>query len=122
MVNKKSKTYKDFGVALDELKEDMEISFETIGIKAQISPSYLWKITKLRNPTMPKDEIIKKIAKFFYVKPEYFYEWRLKRVLDYIDQNRKFLDIIERAMKKYTPAEVGKEEEYEEELVSEKKG
>mgnify|MGYP001122199189 CR=1 FL=1 len=120
MIDKKDKTYKDFGVALDKLKEDMGVSFETIGIKAEISPSYLWKITKLRNPTMPKDDIIKRIAKFFYVEPKYFYDWRLKSTLDYIDDNRKFLDVIERAMKKYKVEKTIVEEPKEE--LAEKKG
>ncbi len=44
---------------------------------------------------------LKKIADFFHITPEYFYEYRLKKLLDYIDNNREFLDHCLRQSKKY---------------------
>ena len=115
------KTYKDFGVAMDELRNDVGVSFDTMSFKIGIAQSYLWGLANRRRASMPKEELINKIADYFHVPPAYFYEHRLRKTLDYINKNRKFLDVIERAMKKYKPSEVSAEEEPEEELV-EKRG
>ncbi len=48
----------------------------------------------------PADEVIKKIADF-YITPDYFYEYRLKKLLEFIDGNREFLDDCLRQSKKY---------------------
>ena len=54
---------------------------------------------KRANP--PLDEVLNKIAKYFKIKPEYFYEYRLKILLEFIDSNREFLDHCLRQSKKY---------------------
>lgn len=122
MVGKK-KSYKDFGVAMDELKNKAEVSYETLGIGSEISPSYLWKLARLRNPNPPKYEIIEKIAKFFHVEPEYFYDYRLKKFLDYLNKHRKFLNNCENLMSKHklSKKEVPEPEEELEEELEEKK-
>lgn len=54
-----------------------------------------------RRANPPTDEVIKKIADFFHVTPDYFYEYRLKKLLNYIDKNRDFLDYSLKQTKKY---------------------
>lgn len=118
------KTYEDFGIMLEKLKEEAEVSYDGMGRKIDISYSTLQRIAKTRAVDLPKYEIMEKVAKFFHLGPTFFYEYRLRKVLDYIDNNRKFLNIVERAMRKHRGAEISEEEleeDPEEELASEKK-
>jgi len=88
----KSKTYLDFGVAMDELRKKAGVSFDTMSFKIGIAQSYLWGLANRRRANMPKEELIEKIADYFSLPPSYFYEWRLRKFLDFIDKNRDFLD------------------------------
>ena len=88
----KSKTYLDFGVAMDELRKKAGVSFDTMSFKIGIAQSYLWGLANRRRANMPKEELIEKIADYFSLSPSYFYEWRLRKLLDFINENREFLD------------------------------
>ena len=47
----------------------------------------------------PKDEFIERIAVVFGVEPDYFFEYRLRRLTEFIRENRDFLDeYIERKL------------------------
>jgi len=88
----KKKTYLDFGVAMDELRKKAGVSFDTMSFKIGIAQSYLWGLANRRRANMPKEELIEKIADYFDLPPAYFYEYRLKKFLDYLDDNREYLD------------------------------
>lgn len=49
----------------------------------------------------PSDEVLKKIADYFHVIPDYFYEYRLQKLQKYIDENREFLDECLKQSKKF---------------------
>jgi len=72
-------TIKDFGEALLELKEDSGLSYMQIAVKAGLSDTYLINIVKGKN-LAPNDENIEKIASAFGLKPEYFKEYRNRRL------------------------------------------
>jgi transcriptional regulator with XRE-family HTH domain len=95
------KTYKDFGEAMDILRVEKGVSFDTMSFKLGLAQSYLWGIANRRKANMPKDELIIKIAGYFDIDPSYFYEWRLKRMLEFLDSNREFLDHCEKEARKY---------------------
>jgi len=119
----KNKTYKNFGDAFLELKEMFpSISYGKIARDLDITDSYAWNLpNRRRKSPIPKKYFIK-LAKLFHIKPEYFFEYRLQNMLEFINKNRKFLNLIERAAKKYTSAEISEEElEEEPEEVREKK-
>ncbi|GAI59534.1 unnamed protein product [marine sediment metagenome] len=88
----RNKSYDDFGIALEKLRKKAEVSYDTISFEIQVASSYIWNLVHMRRSTLPKDEIMKKIAGYFNKDPSYFYEWRLKRMLEFIDNNREFLD------------------------------
>ena len=87
-----NKSYDDFGIALEKLRKKAEVSYDTVSFKIQVASSYIWNLVHMRRSTLPKDDIMKKIAEYFNRDPSYFYEWRLKRFLEFIDNNRDFLD------------------------------
>jgi transcriptional regulator with XRE-family HTH domain len=86
------KTYKDFGDAVDELRIKADLSYDRMALGVDIAQSYLYHIINRRKASAPKDDIIKKIAEFFHVPPSYFYEYRLRRLLDFLNNNREYLD------------------------------
>jgi len=89
----KNQTYKDFNDALIELKHiNNDISYGKISMATGILESTLNALANRRRAHPPSDEIIKKISTFFKISPDYFYEYRLSRLLKIIDKNRDFLD------------------------------
>lgn len=92
MSKNKNKIYtiKDFHIAFKELKEKQNLSLGQIAIKTGLSKSFLSDI--MNNKVLPpKDEFIEKIAKALKVDPDYFFEYRIRRLNDFIYENRDFL-------------------------------
>ena len=87
----KNRTGENFCVAFKDLKEKLNLSLGQIAIKTGLSKSFLSDI--MNNKVLPpKDEFIEKIARALGVEPEYFFEYRLRRLTDFINENRDFLD------------------------------
>ncbi len=121
----KSKTYKDFGDAFLELKENFpDISYGKIARELEITDSYAWNLpNRRRRSPIPRKYLIN-LAEIFRVKPIYFYEFRLQELLEFINNNRRFLDYCLRQSKKFKKVEVEYDrpiEEVEEELEEAKK-
>lgn len=97
-----NKTYDDFADAFYKLKKDNgDISYGKISLSIGILESTINALVNRKRANPPSDEIINKIAKYFKIKPEYFYEYRLKKLLEYIDSNREFLDDCLKQARKY---------------------
>ncbi len=87
----KNYTDKSFHIAFKDLKENLNLSLGQISIKTGLSKSFLSDI--INNKVLPpKDQFIEKIAKALKVEPEYFFEYRLRRLTDFINENRDFLN------------------------------
>ena len=96
------KTYEDFANAFYQLKIDHnDVSYGKISLSVGILESTINALVNRKRAKPPSDKVIKKISDYFKVKPEYFYEYRLKKLLEYIDSNREFLDDCLRQSKKY---------------------
>ena len=94
------KTYKTFGEAVDELRVDAGLSYDRFSLNVGIANSYLYHIINRRQKTAPKDDIIRKIATFFKLEPEYFFEYRLRKFVERIEKNPKLLDDCEEIIQK----------------------
>ena len=77
-------TNKEFAEALLELKQGSGMSYMQVAIKAGLSDTYLINIVKRKN-LAPNDENIKNIARALKVKPEYFREYRQRRLAEKLD-------------------------------------
>ena len=96
------KSYEDFANTFYQLKVDHDdISYGKISLSVGILESTLNALVNRKRSKPPTDKVIKKIADYFQVKSEYFYEYRLKQLLQYIDSNREFLDDCLKQSKKY---------------------
>jgi len=111
-----NRTYKNFGDATDELRMKAGLSYDRMSLEIGIAQSYLYHIINRRKASAPKDEIIKKISEFFHITPYFFYEYRLRRLLDFIDKNREFLDHCLRQAKRIGRKPLEKPEETIEEF------
>ena len=102
----KNKTYKNFGDAFLELKENFpNVSYGKIARELDITDSYAWNLpNRRRKSPIPKKMLIE-LANVFKVKPSYFYEYRLQELLDFINKNRRFLDYCLRQSKKFKKVE-----------------
>jgi len=103
------KTYKSFGDAIDELRMGAGLSYDRLSLEVGIAQSYLYHIVNRRKASAPKNEIIKSLADFFHVDPGYFYEYRLRQLLEFIDQNREFVDYCLRQSKKFNKGNLQKD-------------
>ena len=108
------KTYKDFGEAIEELRQNSRISYDTVAFGIRRAQSYVYGICTRRKRLMPTYDQMKEFIDYFHLTENYFYEFRLKRMLENIDSNRDFLDHCEKEFKKWnkdfpTPPEPKKE-------------
>lgn len=97
-----NKTYDDFADAFYKLKiENGDISYGKISLSIGILESTINALVNRKRANPPSNLVIKKISDFFKVKPQYFYEYRLRQLLEYIDSNREFLDYCLKQINKY---------------------
>ena len=89
-------TNKDFKDALNELKKKRKLSYNQISIKSGLSAPYIFDLAKGKL-LPPKDKNIIKIARAMAVEPEYFKEYRHRRLaerLDTIDFNKENYRVV----------------------------
>jgi len=75
---------KEFADALLDLKNASGLSYMKIAIKAGVSDTYLVNIVQRKN-LAPNDDNIKNIARALNTKPEYFKEYRQRRLTEKLD-------------------------------------
>lgn len=92
MENKK--TYKKFCEALDTLRVDKDLSYDRLALFIKFPSSYTYSIINRRH-SAPKNRIIEQIAKSFNIEPEYFLEYRIRKLVTKIEEEPKILDKIE---------------------------
>lgn len=96
------KTYKDFSEAFYELKKkNYDISYGRISQKTGILEATINALANRRRANPPDDEVMRKIAECFNLTPDYFYEWRLKKFLSFLNENREFLDTCIKMARSY---------------------
>ncbi len=94
--NEEKYTNKDFKDALNELKKRRKLSYNQISIKSGLSAPYIFHLAKGKL-LPPKDKNIIKIARAMVVEPEYFKEYRHRRLferLDAIDFNKENCSVV----------------------------
>ena len=114
---KEKKTYKDFGLALEELRvkvrdpyRDKPLSYDNLALGMSYNPKYgnkyhgqswVTNYCRYKPGKIPKEKIIEEFADYFNLSPYYFFEYRLIRLLKLLNRDRRFLDVLEKSMIKY---------------------
>ena len=94
--NEEKYTNKDFKDALNELKKKRKLSYSQISIKSGLSAPYIFDLAKGKL-LPPKDKNMVRIAKAMVVEPEYFKEYRHRRLaekLGAIDFDNKNCSVV----------------------------
>ena len=117
----KNRTYKDFGEAIEELRQKARISYDTIAFKIRHPQSYVYGLCTKRKRNLPKYEQMKEFSDFFNVPEDYFYEYRLRKMLEFLDGNREFLDHCEKESRKFSKSPTPLEPEPKKETSKSKK-
>ncbi|MHB8276341.1 MAG: helix-turn-helix domain-containing protein [Candidatus Humimicrobiaceae bacterium] len=100
------KTYKCFGEALDILRVENDLSYDRLSLKLGIANSYVYHMINRRTKSAPSDEILTKIANFFGLEPEYFFEYRIRKMIKFIEENKEFLDHCEKEKSRWLKKEL----------------
>jgi transcriptional regulator with XRE-family HTH domain len=77
--NKNIYTDKDFSDALKELMDKKDWSYNQLSYRCKLSAQYLNQLVNKKS-LPPKDKNITKIARAFNLRPEYFKEYRNRRL------------------------------------------
>ncbi len=88
-----SPTREDFGDALKDMMGKRELSYNQLSYKCGLTGQYLNQIVN-RKSLPPKDENLLKIAKALEIEPEYFFEYRLRRLFNLLNDAREYLDLF----------------------------
>ncbi len=81
---------KNFGDALKEIIEKKKIKLRSLALKTSLNYSYFSKLKKAKNAP-PKDTIIN-IAKALDIEPDYFMEFRLRKINEKLLKNPSLID------------------------------
>jgi transcriptional regulator with XRE-family HTH domain len=73
-----------FPVALKSLMDERRLSYRQLAYKTKLSAGYLNHLTKGTRP-VPADPVIAVIAEALRVEPDFFLEYRLRKVADVLD-------------------------------------
>jgi transcriptional regulator with XRE-family HTH domain len=84
--NKNIYTDKDFSDALKELMDNKDWSYNQLSYRCELSAQYLNQLVNKKS-LPPKDENIRKIARAFNLRPEYFKEYRNRRLSEKLLQS-----------------------------------
>jgi transcriptional regulator with XRE-family HTH domain len=82
-----------FGAALKGLMEERHLTYRQLAYKTRLSAGYLNHLTKGRRP-VPADPVIRTIAKALRVEPDFFLEYRLRRVVGLLEGSTQLIDAL----------------------------
>ena len=80
-----------FPEALKGLMEERSLSYRQLAYKTKLSAGYLNHLTKGTRP-VPADQVIGVIAGALCVEPDFFMEYRLRKVTDVLDRAPNLAD------------------------------
>jgi transcriptional regulator with XRE-family HTH domain len=80
-----------FPSALKGLMEERHLSYRQLAYKTKLSAGYLNHLTKGTRP-VPADPVMGVIAQALCVEPDYFLEYRLRQVVEVLDQAPRLAD------------------------------
>lgn len=80
-----------FPEALRELMAERRISFRRLATRTKLSAGYLNHLACGSRP-VPSDAVIRNISRSLRVKPEYFFEYRQRGLLDQLERSPNLID------------------------------
>ena len=91
-----------FPAALKGLMEERHLSYRQLAYKTKLSAGYLNHLTKGTRP-VPGDQVIRTIAAALRVPPDFFLEYRLRRVVGVLAGSSQLIDTLYSILLQHTP-------------------
>jgi transcriptional regulator with XRE-family HTH domain len=88
----KKYSYKKFHLALSEILEEKNVKLRGLAARTNLNYTYF---SKLKNrEKSPPIKTIKIIAYGLGIDPDYFLEYRIQRIVDFLEDNPEYVDDI----------------------------
>jgi transcriptional regulator with XRE-family HTH domain len=85
--------FERFPGALKGLMVERGLSYRQLAYKTRLSAGYLNHLTKGTRP-VPADPVIRTIAAALHVEPDFFLEYRLRRVVGFLEGSDRLIDAL----------------------------
>jgi transcriptional regulator with XRE-family HTH domain len=96
MPRKRKFSEESFGVAIQNLMGELNITYRALADKTGLSAGYLNHLVHGNRP-VPSDDVIESLAKALSVEPEHFREVRIRRISERLES---MPDLIDRLYKR----------------------
>jgi transcriptional regulator with XRE-family HTH domain len=80
-----------FGVAIQELMSELNITYRALADKTGLSAGYLNHLVHGNRP-VPSDDVIESLASALSVEPEHFREVRIRRISERLESMPELID------------------------------
>jgi transcriptional regulator with XRE-family HTH domain len=86
-----------FGVAIQQLMSELNITYRALADKTGLSAGYLNHLVHGNRP-VPSDDVIESLAKALSVEPEHFREVRIRRISERLESMPDLIDRLYRRL------------------------
>jgi transcriptional regulator with XRE-family HTH domain len=87
-----------FGVAIQSLMAELNITYRALADKTGLSAGYLNHLVHGNRP-VPSDDVIESLAKALSVEPEHFREVRIRRISERLESMPDLIDRLYKRLK-----------------------
>jgi transcriptional regulator with XRE-family HTH domain len=86
-----------FGVAIQQLMSELNVTYRALADKTGLSAGYLNHLVHGNRP-VPSDDVIESLAKALSVEPEHFREVRIRRISERLESMPDLIDRLYRRL------------------------
>jgi transcriptional regulator with XRE-family HTH domain len=91
MPRKRKFSEESFGVAIQNLMAELNVTYRALADKTGLSAGYLNHLVHGNRP-VPSDDVIESLAKALSVEPEHFREVRIRRISERLESMPELID------------------------------
>jgi transcriptional regulator with XRE-family HTH domain len=88
----KKYSYKKFHLALGDILKEKNVKLRGLAARTNLNYTYFSKLKNRKNS--PPIKTIKIIASGLAIDPDYFLEYRIQRIIDFLEDNPEYVDDI----------------------------
>jgi transcriptional regulator with XRE-family HTH domain len=98
MPRKRKFSDESFGVAIQQLMSELNVTYRALADKTGLSAGYLNHLVHGNRP-VPSDDVIESLAKALSVEPEHFREVRIRRISERLESMPDLIDRLYKRLK-----------------------
>jgi transcriptional regulator with XRE-family HTH domain len=97
MPRKRKFSDESFGVAIQQLMSELNVTYRALADKTGLSAGYLNHLVHGNRP-VPSDDVIESLSKALSVEPEHFREVRIRRISERLESMPELIDRLYRRL------------------------